>query len=151
MKPVVQAERTGCGIAAVAAIAGVSYARAKAVAASSGISAHDRSLWSETEPVQRLLSPFGLHAAPAPTPFRSWADLPDCALLAIKWHREAYRPCWHWVVFVRDGGREYVLDSNASLRRHVRVDFGRMQPRWFLPVARHSSVAMHSPAGQRSR
>jgi hypothetical protein len=42
MKPVVQEERTGCGIASVAAIAGVTYARAKAAAASLGISAEDR-------------------------------------------------------------------------------------------------------------
>ena len=41
MKPVVQEQRTGCGIAAVAALAGVSYAKAKAVAASLGISVHD--------------------------------------------------------------------------------------------------------------
>ncbi|ODT46269.1 MAG: hypothetical protein ABS70_01155 [Nitrospira sp. SCN 59-13] len=150
MKPVVQADRTGCGIAAVAAIAGVSYARAKAVAASSGIFAHDRSLWSETGPVQRLLLRFGLHAAQAPSSFRSWADLPDCALLAIKWHRQAHRACWHWVVFVRDREREYVLDSNASLRRQVRVDFGRMQPKWFLSVMRHSPGAVYAPARHRS-
>ncbi|MCW5799150.1 MAG: hypothetical protein KIT40_11650 [Nitrospira sp.] len=151
MKPVVQADRTGCGIAAVAAIAGVSYTRAKAVAASLGIFVYERSLWSETEPVQRLLSRFGLRAARTPTPFCSWADLPDCALLAIKWHREAHRPCWHWVVFVRDREREYVLDSKASLSTHVRVDFGRMQPKWFLPVRRHSHGTGHSPGRRRRK
>lgn len=150
MKPVVQADRTGCGIAAVAAIAGVSYARAKAVAASAGIFVYDRSLYSEAEPVQRLLSQFGLHTARRTTPFRSWTGLPDCALLAIKWHLEAHRPCWHWVVFVRDGARAYVLDSKASLKIHVRVDFWRMQPKWFLPVTRHSAGIAHS-AGRRRR
>jgi hypothetical protein len=148
MKPVVQADRTGCGIAAVAAIAGVSYARAKAVAASSGVFVHDVSLWSETEPVQRLLSRFGLRAARMPTPFRSWADLPDCALLAIKWHLEGRRPCWHWVVFVRDRRRGYVLDSKASLSTHVRVDFWRMQPKWFIPVTLRPRGVVHSQAGR---
>ncbi len=151
MRPVVQADRTGCGIAAVAAIAGVSYARAKAVAASAGIFVHERSLWSETEPIQRLLSRFGIHAARTPTPFRVWTDLPDCALLAIKWHREAHRPCWHWVVFVRDRECDYVLDSKASLSTHVRLDFGRMQPKWFLPVTRHSLGTGHSPLRRRRR
>lgn len=147
MKPVVQEDRTGCGIAAVAAIAGVSYARAKAVAASSGIFAHEVSLWSETGPVQRLLSRFGLRAARTTRPFRSWADLPNCALLAIKWHREGRRPCWHWVVCVRDRGRVCVLDSNASLKTHVRVDFGRMHPKWFLP--RHLATPQGcSPEGE---
>jgi hypothetical protein len=134
MRPVVQEERTGCGIAAVAAIAGLSYARAKAVAASLGISAQDGKLWSETASVRRLLARFGIHAARATRPFHSWSDLPDCALLAIKWHEESNRPFWHWVVFVREPDRRYVLDSNAGLKTGLRTDFGRMKPRWFLPV-----------------
>lgn len=138
MKPVVQQERTGCGIASVAAIAGVTYARAKAAAASLGISAEDRRLWSETDHVRRLLTQFNLRVGRMPRPFYAWPELPDCALLAIKWHREGTRPFWHWVVFVRERGkgRSYVLDSNAALKTHVRRDFGRMQPKWFLPVTR---------------
>ncbi|MBX3123385.1 MAG: hypothetical protein KF854_09915, partial [Nitrospira sp.] len=60
IRPVVQEERTGCGIAAAAALAGVSYARAKAVAKSLGIVASDRKLWSETEYVRGLVAQFGL-------------------------------------------------------------------------------------------
>jgi hypothetical protein len=60
--------------------------------------------------------------------------LPARALLAIKWHREKGRPYWHWVVFVRERGRAYVLDSGVALKRHVRTDFGRMKPKWFLAV-----------------
>ncbi len=82
IRPVIQEEPTGCGIAAAAALAGVSYARAKAVAASLGISASDRKLWCETEYVRRLLAKFDLRVAREPTPFRSWAGLPDCAVLA---------------------------------------------------------------------
>ena len=84
IRPVVQEERTGCGIAAAAALAGVSYARAKAVAASLGISAQDPKLWSETASVRRLLTQFGLRPSRASKPFRSWTGLPDCPLLAIK-------------------------------------------------------------------
>lgn len=139
MIPVVQREPTGCGIASVAAVAGVSYARAKAVAAALGISATDERLWSETAYVRRLLARFGRRAARSPRPFRSWPSLPDCALLAIKWHVENGRPFWHWVVFVREKGRSYVLDSKRSLRRHVRTDFGRMKPKWSLAVRRRGS------------
>ena len=134
MKPVVQEERTGCGIAAVAAIAGLSYARAKAVAASLGISAKDQRLWSETTQVRRLLSSLGVETSRVARPFRAWSDLPDCALLAIKWHLEEGRPFWHWVLFVREQDQEYVLDSKATLTSSVRTDFGRMKPRWFLSV-----------------
>ena len=116
MKPVVQEERTGCGIAAVAAIAGVSYAKAKTVAASLGISSQDRRLWSETIHVRRLLALFGVHAARTTRPFRAWSKLPDCALLAIKWRLEKERPFWHWVVFVRAKDQAYVLDSKPTLK-----------------------------------
>ncbi len=48
MKPVIQLERTGCGIASVAAIVGLSYPKAKSIANSLGIFAYDEGLWSET-------------------------------------------------------------------------------------------------------
>ena len=60
--------------------------------------------------------------------------MPDCALLAIKWHREKGKPFWHWVVFVRDGEDEYVLDSKKALKSNVRTDFGRMNPKWYIEV-----------------
>jgi hypothetical protein len=135
LKPVAQEERTGCGIAAAAAIAGVSYARARAVAASLGIFARDERLWSDTGHVRRLLSQFGLRVAPSTKPFRSWDALPDLALLGVKWHREGARAFWHWVVFVREHDDAYVLDSNQALTTHVRRDFGRMNPKWSLAVS----------------
>jgi hypothetical protein len=141
MKPVIQLEPTGCGIAAVAALAEVNYARAKHAANSLGIRAGDERLWSDTAYVRRLLSYFGLRAASSEHPFRSWDRLPDFALLAIKWHRERGQPFWHWVTFVREDGRTYVLDSKMSLRHHVRTDFGRMQPKWYIAVVRRASAA----------
>ncbi len=134
MKPVVQLERTGCGIASVAAIIGFSYPKAKAIANSLGIFAQDKSLWSETSHVRKLLSHFGIRAGSREIPFRSWETLPDLALLSIKWHLENNRPYWHWVVFVRKDGQSYVLDSKKSLRSNLRTDFGRMKPKWYIPI-----------------
>lgn len=134
IRPVAQEERTGCGIASTAALAGVSYARAKTVAVSLGISAQDRRLWSETAYVRRLLMQFGLRASRTSKPFLSWEDLPSRALLAIKWHVKSGRPFWHWVVFVREKDRAYVVDSNPTLKAPLRTDFGRMRPVWFLSV-----------------
>jgi hypothetical protein len=134
MKPVVQLEATGCGIASVAALAGVTYRTAQRVARRLGIVAGDDRLWSDTAYVRRLLQRYGLHAHRSETPFSSWSALPSRALLAVKWHRERGRPFWHWVVFVREQGQAYVLDSAAALARHVRTDFGRMQPKWFIAV-----------------
>lgn len=134
MKPVVQLERTGCGIASVAALAGVRYKAAQRSARRLGIVATDERLWSETGCVRRLLAHYGLSAHEAEMPFVSWSALPAKALLAIKWHRDRRRSYWHWVVFVRTHERAYVLDSTSALKRHVRTDFGRMKPKWFIAV-----------------
>jgi len=134
MRSVVQLERTGCGIASMAVLAGVSYAQAKRVANRLGIFADDPRLWSETDYVRRLLKEYGFRSAQTEVPFTSWEALPDLALLAIKWHEEEGRVFWHWVVFWRGSRGPVVLDSKRALRRHVRTDFGRMKPKWWIPV-----------------
>ena len=134
MQPVIQEERTGCGIASVAAIAGVSYGESAKLAATLGIHANDSTLWSDTAWVRRLLTAYLLAPWPEEMPFSSWQELPDCALLAIKWRLIAGKPHWHWVVFIRDDQGARVLDSKATLRRHCRRDFGRMHPKWFIAV-----------------
>jgi len=132
MKPVIQEEKTGCAIASVAALAGVTYQEARQVAADLGINAYDRSLWSETGYIRKLLAAFGISAAAGETMFTGWDDLPDHALLAIKWHVLDDRAYWHWAVFVRENGNSYVLDSKPSLKTNRRTDFGRIQPRWYI-------------------
>jgi hypothetical protein len=134
VKPVVQLERTGCGIASVAALAGVSYRQAQRTANRLGIFAEDSRLWSETQPVRRLLKQYRLRGSGKEIPFVSWSALPDLALLAVKWHCEGSRPFWHWVVFVREQDGAYVLDSQRALKAHARTDFGRMRPKWSIKV-----------------
>jgi hypothetical protein len=141
LKPVVQLERTGCGIASVAALAGVSYKTAQRSAGRLGIVASDARLWSATGHVRRLLERYGLRAQSEEMPFESWSALPARALLAIKWHREGKRACWHWVIFVREHGQTVVLDSAASLKRHGRTDFWRMKPKWFIGVTKSGRTA----------
>jgi len=135
MKPVVQLNRTGCGIASVAALAGVSYRQARLVANQLGISAGDSKLWSETHHVCRLLKEYGIRSASTQMPFTSWEVLPDLSLLAVKWHKERDRSFWHWVVFWRGPCGPVVFDSKRALCRHVRTDFGRMKVKWFIPVS----------------
>jgi hypothetical protein len=135
MKPIVQLERTGCGIAAVATLAGVSYREMQRMANRLGIFADDQKLWSETGYVRGLLKKYGIRSARTEVPFTSWEALPDLALLAVKWHKERDRTFWHWVVFWRGPCGPVVLDSKRALRRHVRTDFGRMKAKWFIPVS----------------
>ena len=134
MHPVIQQETTGCGIASCAAIAGLSYAQGRRIAHGIGIHADDRALWSNPGHVRRLLRELGIASAQGETPFTGWDALPDCALLATKWHLERSKPFWHWAVFVREPGGTYVLDSKPALKNHVRTDFGRIKPKWFIEV-----------------
>ena len=136
IKAVIQEERTGCGIASAAAIAGIRYKEARADANALGIYAEDQRLWSETAHVRRLLAHYGFKTMSTETPFRSWEALPDLALLAIKWYKVKGRPFWHWVVFVRENGCACVLDSKRELQSQIRTDFGRMKPKWFLEANR---------------
>lgn len=135
MEPVIQEETTGCGIAASAVLAGVSYAEARRKANALGIYAEDTSLWSDTSHVRKLLREFGVQVSPGETPFESWGRLPDKALMAIKWRMEQGRPFWHWVVFVRADGEAMVLDSKKALKSNIRRDFGRIRPRWYIEVS----------------
>lgn len=140
MKPIIQEEMTGCEIASVAAIAGVSYTLAQTAGASLGIFASDPLLWSDTDHVRRLLAHFSCTAAPTEIPFASWEALPDLALLAIKWRLRRNTPYWHWVVFVRDAHGPVVYDSNQALRSNVRRDFSRIKPKWFIEVRTKSAI-----------
>lgn len=134
MEPVIQEEVTGCAIASAATIAGVSYQQAKESAHELGIHANDPVIWSDPQPVRQLLQRFGFNTAPAEVPFRHWENLPDLALLAIKWHLEQGKPFWHWVVFVRQHTQAVVLDSKKALKHNRRTDFGRIKPKWYIEV-----------------
>ncbi|PWV74878.1 hypothetical protein [Halomonas sp. A11-A] len=134
MESVIQEEISGCGIAASAALAGVTYAEAREKANILGIHAEDTALWSDTGYVRKLLGEFGISVDAGETPFESWESLPDRALLAIKWRMVRGQPFWHWVVFVREGGEARVLDSKKALKSNIRRDFGRIRPKWYIEV-----------------
>ncbi|MCX5863782.1 MAG: hypothetical protein NTW42_01735 [Deltaproteobacteria bacterium] len=134
MKPVVQEEKTGCGIASSAAIAGIPYNEAKKIANGMGIYAEDQSLWSDTQYVRRLLAELGFRTDKEETPFKKWGSLPDCALISIKWQIKSGKLFWHWAVFIREENKQYVLDSKKGLKSNVRTDFGRMKPKWYIKV-----------------
>ena len=134
MEPIVQEETTGCAIASSATISGISYKKAKKIANDIGIYAEDSALWSETNYIRKLLKELGVQTSNEELPFDGWDLLPNVALLSIKWHLNKGKPYWHWVVFVREGDQEYVLDSKKSLKTNTRTDFWRIKPKWFIEV-----------------
>ena len=133
-KPVIQEEKTGCGIASVANILGKTYSEMKEIAYKMGIYASNKALWSDTQHVRRMLSASGIETSDEELPFVSWDMLPDLALLSIKHHQEGGQKFWHWVVFKRVEGRPFVLDSASYLRENIRTDFNEMHPKWYIEV-----------------
>ncbi len=136
MTVIIQEEETGCGLASVANIIERPYAEVKAKANSMDIFADDERLFSDTQFVRILLNEYGVQASSHEILFRSWAVLPDLALLAIKYYEEKGNPFWHWVVFKREQGRPVVLDSAANLAENKRTDFQEMEPKWFIEISK---------------
>jgi len=134
MKSVVQEEATGCGIASVATLAGLTYQKTKTIAHQLGINVKDPRLWSDTTHLRKLLTHFQIQASNKEIPFTSWKTLPPLALLAIKWHRKGTKASWHWVVYWRGFRGPVVLDPKKALRTHTRTDFGRIKPKWFISI-----------------
>ncbi len=133
---IVQEETTGCGIAAVANIVGVSYATVKTQANSMRIYAEDEALYSDTVYIRNLLSQFGYATSAHEILFEQWEQMPNPALLAIKYHVEHGKPFWHWVVFQHEAGIPVVFDSDPHLTNNVRTDFEAMKPTWYIPVSK---------------
>lgn len=134
MELVIQEEVTGCGIACIAALSGLSYQEAKALANGLGISSEDSELWSDTRHVRDLLRHLDIPVSSQEVPFSSWEELPKPALIATKWHIENGRPSWHWAIFWRGPNGPVVFDPKKSLTRHTRIDFWRIKPQWFIEV-----------------
>ena len=123
MKPVVQLERTGCGIASVAALAGVSYRQAQRVAIGSAFS--PIMLWSETG--SQAATEYGIRSARIEMP--SLHGRP-CRILPCSPSNGTEKGCLFGWCF----GEDWACRLDA-IRRHVRTDFGRINPKWCISVS----------------
>jgi ABC-type bacteriocin/lantibiotic exporter with double-glycine peptidase domain len=132
MHAVIQEEDTGCGIASVANIAGLTYSEVKKTANELGIFAEDISLYSNTNYVCSLLNLYGFCSSSSETPFSNWNSLPEIALLAMKRNGQF----WHWAVFKKNNGNPVVLDSASYLKNNLRTDFEIMDIAWFIEVSK---------------
>lgn len=138
MKAIIQEDVSGCGIASVATLTGLSYQQVRKEAMNLGISVTDSGLWSDTAFIRTLLQHFDIEAHSKERPFQSWKMLPPLAMLAIKWKQNGGHAFWHWVIYWQSPKGPVVLDSKRSLKNNVRTDFGRIKPKWFLPIRNRS-------------
>ncbi len=134
MKVISQEHPEGCALACAAMLTGRSYDEIANLAEALDIRAGDKALYTSTESLRRLLDRLGVRVASGTTPFISWYNLPDRALLATKWHIENELAMWHWVVFLRDGSGEAILDPASGLHNPVRRDLAGIHPKWSIEV-----------------
>lgn len=133
MKRVIQKDRTGCGLACIAMLAGRTYQEVRKAAVALNIEKAGE-FYTHAIHLKELGAVFNIHIpAKRWRVFRSWGELPDTALVAINPRDGGLY--WHWVVFMRRDGSEFVLDPRESVKTERRTDFGRMRAARFLPVA----------------
>lgn len=133
LKRVIQKDATGCGLACVAMVAGVSYTQAKKAAIKSRTVEARQPYYTSSGQVARILAELG-GGAEKGRRLSHWSSLTSLCIVGIGYKEaEGY---WHWVVFVPDPTGGYVLDPRKSVTTNRRKDFSRMVPHRCIPVTR---------------
>lgn len=133
IKRIKQGDRTGCGIACIAMLAERRYEEIRKIAVSDPGFERQGDFYTRARNLRKLGESVGVVIqAERPMKFKCWDGLPDKAIIAINPKNNCQT--WHWVVFVRENGLDFVLDPKPSVKSDHRTDFGRMKPVAFLPV-----------------
>jgi ABC-type bacteriocin/lantibiotic exporter with double-glycine peptidase domain len=128
-----QKDKTGCGIACIAMLADRRYEEIRKIALSDLDFERRGDFYTRARHLRKLGKSVGVVIQDErPRKFKGWDDLPDKAIIAI--NPKDNCQTWHWVVFVREDGSDFVLDPKPSVKSDHRTDFGRMKPVAFLPV-----------------
>lgn len=131
IKRIIQDDATGCGLACVAMIAGATYAEAKKVALDSGILKLQKTFYTTSNNLIRLLECFDIKAKIG-RKVSYWSSIQSVSIVAINF-REGSNS-WHWVVYVPDENQGYVLDPHKKIKTDQRIDFSRMRLRSYIPI-----------------
>ena len=133
LKRVVQKDATGCGLACIAMVAGVSYTQAKKAAVKSRVVDENQPYYTNSGQLARILEELG-GSAEKGRRLSHWSSLTSLCIVGIG-YKEA-EDTWHWVVFVPDRTGGHVLDPRKSVTTNRRKDFSRMVPHRYIPVTR---------------
>lgn len=112
----------------------INYSEIAEIAAQLEIQAGDKSLYSTTAPLRRLLDQLGVRLNSGEAAFKSWDALPAKALLAINWHIEEDLAMWHWVIFLNKESGRVVYDPAPGLDHPERRNLNDIHPKWFIEV-----------------
>jgi len=123
IKRIEQEDDAGCGIACVAMITGKTYRQAKRFFLEKVFLPRERKPHARHYQLRRALRKLGI--ANEKRVFRKWRSIENLAIVPISRRLDGG---WHWVVFVPNGVRPYILDPapGKGRRRH---DFRGMKAR----------------------
>jgi len=134
MKRILQEDGTGCGIACIAMITGRSYQQIKdELIKMPGYSAKGP-FYTDASELRALAKSQGVSLIKRKRKFKEWKLVPNGSILAIRFKEKNSEQEWHWVVFNRINGREFVIDPKKSIKTDQRTDFGRIKAKWYLPI-----------------
>jgi ABC-type bacteriocin/lantibiotic exporter with double-glycine peptidase domain len=125
MMRVQQCDDAGCGIACVAMVTGEAYTTIKKYFVQAGLLGHNGKPHTRHYQLRNGLS--GLGISSEKRIFRCWKAIDTPAIVPT--NRDKYGG-WHWVVFVPDRNRPYILDP-APRRLGRRYSFRGLKARGF--------------------
>jgi ABC-type bacteriocin/lantibiotic exporter with double-glycine peptidase domain len=123
LRCVEQEDEYGCGIACVAMVTGKTYPQAKRFFVEHVFLPTDRKPHTRHYQLRRALRK--LKIATEKKAFHRWRSIENLSIVPINRRLDGG---WHWVVYVPNGGRPYILDPAPGKGRR-RYDFRGMKAR----------------------
>ena len=123
IKRIRQEDEVGCGIACVAMVTGKTYSQAKKFFLERVFLPTDRKLLTRHYQLRRALRT--LRITTEKRGFRNWRSIESLSIVPINRRKDG---SWHWIVFVPNGVRPYILDPMAGKGRR-RYDFRGIKAR----------------------
>lgn len=131
MKRIIQEDGSGCGLACVAMVAGVTYAEARVFAVDYLDFDPLGPFYTEIIDLRYMLSEYG-YGLSRYTPFKAYEYISPLAILEIE--RSGNHN--HWVLYVKCGLDRYILDPAQGVKSERRRDWHRMRPVSYANVTR---------------
>jgi ABC-type bacteriocin/lantibiotic exporter with double-glycine peptidase domain len=123
IRRVQQGEEEGCGIACVAMVTGKTYLQAKKFFLERVFLPTERKPHTRHYQLRRALQK--LRIATEERAFRNWRSIESLSIVPINRREDGG---WHWVIFVPNGVRPYIMDPMTGKSRR-RYDFRGMKAR----------------------
>ncbi|NWK59845.1 hypothetical protein HYI04_10685 [Acinetobacter sp. SwsAc2] len=133
IKRVIQEDSTGCGIACIAMVAGISYAEAKQITLNNEILKKSvKNFYTTTKDLVNVLNSIGIESSKG-RKVRYWSSINTISIVGINFLETT--DTWHWVLFIPNEDTGYVLDPSKRVKTEKRTDFSRMRLRSYIPIS----------------